>query len=91
MSDRHESPARRAIARYFPEPPALTPEDLGLMFRHAGRNVFLPAEAVVEITPAVLFSRFPGAPDLGIALWRGRALEVRGIESPAESFVLVHA
>ena len=82
-------PARRAIARYFREPPPSTPDDLGLVFGHAGRGVFVPATSVVEIAPPLPFSLLPGAPGVGIAFWRGRALEVRGIGGPAESFVLV--
>ena len=89
MSERREPPARRAIARYFREPPALTPDDLGLVFGHAGRGVFVPAESVVEITPVLAFSLLPGAPGVGVSFWRGRALEVRGIGAGAESFVLV--
>ncbi|MGH9441210.1 MAG: hypothetical protein ACRD16_02935 [Thermoanaerobaculia bacterium] len=89
MSERRDSPARRAITRYFREPPAHTPDDLGIVFGHAGKGVFLPAEAVVEIAPALPSSALPGAPGFGVAFWRGRALEVRGIGNAAESFVLV--
>jgi hypothetical protein len=89
LSGRRESPARRAIAKYFREPPALTPDDLGLVFGHAGKGVFVPAESVVEIAPVLPFSLLPGAPGVGVAFWRGRALEVRGIGGSAESFVLV--
>lgn len=67
----------------------MTPADLGLTFRHAGKEVFLPADSVVEITPSLSYSAVPGASGIGISFWRGRAIEVRGIGSVAESFVLV--
>jgi hypothetical protein len=89
LSERKESPARRAIGRYFREPPALTPDDLGLAFGHGGRGVFLPAASVVEIAPPLACSLLPGAPGVGVSFWRGRALEVRGVGGHAESFVLV--
>lgn len=89
MSERRESPARRAIGRYFREPPALTPDDLGLVFGQGGRGVFLPAGSVVEIAPVLVYSLLPGAPGVGVSFWRGRALEVRGVGGAAESFVLV--
>jgi hypothetical protein len=89
LSERREPPARRAIARYFREPPALTSDDLGLVFGHAGRGVFIPADSVIEIAPVLSYSLLPGAPGVGVSFWRGRALEVRGIGGAAESFVLV--
>jgi hypothetical protein len=67
----------------------MTPADLGLVIRHSGKEIFLPAESVIEIAPALSFSTLPGAPGVGIAFWRGRAIEVRGIGAVAESFVLV--
>ncbi len=89
MSDPRPFPARRAIEQYFREPPPAAPDDLGLLVRHAGREIFLPASAVVEITPPLPFSALPGAPGIGVSFWRGRALEVRGLGRPARSFVLV--
>ncbi len=89
MTAYRDSPARRAIGRYFREPPPLTPDDLGIVFRLDGRDVFLPARSVVEITPALPFSKLPGTAGVGVAFWRGRALEVRGMGPSAESFVLV--
>jgi hypothetical protein len=89
LSGKRNSPARRAIERYFREPPLLTPDDLGLVVRHVGRDVFLPAPFVVEIAPALPYSLLPGAPGIGISFWRGRALEVRGIGPASASFVLV--
>lgn len=89
MTDARDFPARRAIEKYFREPPPSAPDDLGLVLRHAGREIFLPASAVVEITPALGYSTLPGSPNLGVAFWRGRALEVRGLGPTANTFVLV--
>jgi hypothetical protein len=89
LSGHRDSPARRAIERYFPEAPLLTPDDLGLVLRHGGRDVFLPAPQVVEIAPVLPYSLLPSAPGVGISFWRGRALEVRGIGGASVSFVLV--
>jgi hypothetical protein len=89
LSESKAFPARRAIAKYFREPPPAAPDDLGLVLRYAGRDIFLPASIVVEITPALASSSLPGAPGLGVAFWRGRALEVRGLGPVARSFVLI--
>jgi hypothetical protein len=82
------SAAREAILRYFREPPRLTVEDLGILFRAGGEEFFLGAVDVVEITPPLPISSLPGSPH-GVAFWRGRAVEVRGVPSRARQLILV--
>ena len=82
------SAAREAILRYFREPPRLTVEDLGILFRTGGEEFFLEAADVVEITPPLPMSSLPASPH-GVAFWRGRAVEVRGEPSRARHLILV--
>jgi len=82
------SAAREAILRYFREPPRLTIDDLGILFPAGGEEYFLAAEDIVEITPTLPISSLPGSPH-GVAFWRGRAVEVRGVPSRARYLVLV--
>ena len=82
------SAAREAILRYFREPPPLTPEDLGIVFAAGGREFFLDASEIVEITPALPVSSLPRSPH-GVAFWRGRAIEVRGAASRAHNLLLL--
>ena len=80
--------AADAILRYFREPPPRAPEDLGIMFTAHGVERFAPAGEIVEITPPLAVSPIPGSPH-GLAFWRGKAYEVRGEASRAESFLLL--
>jgi len=82
------SAAREAILRYFREPPRLTVEDLGILFRTGGEEFFLEAAEVVEIAPPLPISSLPASPH-GVAFWRGRAVEVRGSSAPARHLILV--
>lgn len=82
------SAAREAILTYFREPPRLTVDDLGILFRTGGEELFLEAADVVEITPALPVSSLPASPH-GVAFWRGRAVEVRGVPAVASHLVLV--
>ena len=82
------SAAREAILRYFREPPPLTPEDLGIVFESEGREFFLDASEIVEITPPLSVSALP-ATGHGVAFWRGRAIEVRGAASHAWNLLLL--
>jgi hypothetical protein len=82
------SAAREAILKYFREPPRLTVEDLGILFRAGGEELFLAAGDVVEITPPLPISSLPGSSH-GVAFWRGRAIEVRGEPSRARHLLLV--
>ena len=82
------SAAREAILRYFREPPPLTAEDLGIVFVSGGKDFFLDASEIVEITPALPVSELPATPH-GVAFWRGRAIEVRGTASRAHHLLLL--
>ena len=85
-----ESAAREGILRFFPEPPSHSTEDLGVVFRLGGRDYFLDASRVVEITGALPVSRIPGAQGRGVSFWRGKAHEVRATAfEGAAGFVLV--
>jgi hypothetical protein len=82
------SAAREAILKFFREPPRLTPEDLGILFETGGQGFFIEASEVVEITPPLPVSALPGSPH-GVAFWRGRALEVRGVPDRAHHLLLL--
>ena len=82
------SAAREAILKFFREPPRLTAEDLGILFETGGKEFFLDASDVVEITPPLPVSALPGSPH-GVAFWRGRAVEVRGVPERAHHLLLV--
>jgi chemotaxis signal transduction protein len=82
------SAAREAILRFFREPPRLTAEDLGILFETGGQEFFLEASEIVEITPPLPVSGLPGSPH-GVAFWRGRAVEVRGVPERAHYLLLV--
>jgi hypothetical protein len=82
------SAAREAILKFFREPPRLTPEDLGILFETGGQGFFIEASEVVEITPPLPVSALPGSPH-GVAFWRGRALEVRGVPDRAHQLLLL--
>lgn len=85
-----ESAAREGILRFFPEPPSYAAEDLGVLLRLGGRNYFLEAARVVEITGRLAVSRLPGNRARGVSFWRGRAHEVVGNSAEAaRGFVLV--
>jgi hypothetical protein len=82
------SAAREAILKFFREPPRLTAADLGILFETGGKEFFLDAADVVEITPPLPVSALPGSPH-GVAFWRGRAVEVRGAPERAHHLLLV--
>ncbi len=84
------STAREAILRFFAEPPEYATEDLGILVRVRGRDYFLEAARIVEITGTLAVSRLPGTRGRGVSFWRGKAPEVIGeaFES-AGGFVLV--
>lgn len=85
-----KTPSQEGIALFFPEPPKLAGEDLGVKFRQEGIDYFLEAERVMAITPPLNVSPMPGQPGRGVAFWRGLALEVRGRTAmPAAGFVQV--
>lgn len=79
--------AGRALLEFFGAPPPPSPPDLGVLFRHGGRNFFLPAARVVEVCRARAVSRLPGS-NLGVAIVRGRAIEVVMTGRTASAFVL---
>ena len=73
-----KTPSQEGIALFFPEPPKLSGEDLGVKFRQGGVEYFLEAARVIAITPPLKVSPMPGQPGRGVTFWRGLALEVRG-------------
>ena len=79
--------AARALLEFFGAPPPPSPPDLGVLFRHAGRNYFLPAARVVEVCRARAVSRLPGS-SRGVAIVRGRAIEVVTTNREAAALVL---
>jgi hypothetical protein len=85
-----ESPAREGILLFFPEVLPAAPDDLGVLFRSAGRYYFVDAERVAEVAPVLPVSQLPGSRGRGVAFWRGRAHEVIGEGgSAAKGFVLL--
>lgn len=82
--------ARDAILQFFPEPPEYATRDLGVLLRFGGKDYFLEAARIVEITGPLPVSRLPGRRGRGVSFWRGMAHEVLGEAfEAARGFILV--
>jgi len=83
-------PAHAAFGRFFEEPPSLAPADLGLVVRLRGKETFIPAESVREVTPRLSVATLPETGGRSVAFWRGRVyLVAESGEDTAKFFVLV--
>ena len=83
------STARDAILQFFSEPPEYATRDLGVLLLFGGKEYFLEAARIVEITGPLPVSRLPGRRGRGVSFWRGKAHEVLGEAfDAARGFVL---